>query len=170
MAIAFAMPNVAWQLGFLICGAVLWLIGAVVLGLRRWARQKALGQRQWADHLMEHELSAGFVTDGLGTVHYANAMARAQFKGVSGKALTQVFGQILANPAGILTSLVGQATKFGAGSEDIVTRSGHFRMRVLLMGPNCQLWWLDDLKCVFRGDPASVSESIRPPIPILSGH
>jgi hypothetical protein len=24
--------------------------------------------------------------------------------------------------------------------------------------------------CVFRGDPASDSESIRPPIPILSGH
>ena len=29
---------------------------------------------------------------------------------------------------------------------------------------------LDELGCVFRGDPASDSESIRPPIPILSGH
>lgn len=171
MAIAFAMSNVAWQLGFLICGAVLWLIGAVVLGLRRWARQKALGQQQWADHLMEHELSAGFVTDGQGTVHYANAIARAQFKGVSGKALTQVFGQILANPAGILTNLVGQAKKIGAGSEDIVTRSGHFRMRVLLMGPNCQLWWLDDLNDAARIKSKPVAQSGLPRVQIsATGH
>jgi len=27
-----------------------------------------------------------------------------------------------------------------------------------------------DVLCVFRGHPASDSESIRPPIPILSGH
>jgi len=29
---------------------------------------------------------------------------------------------------------------------------------------------MSNLYCVFRGDPASDSESIRPPIPILSGH
>lgn len=28
----------------------------------------------------------------------------------------------------------------------------------------------DTLRCVFRGHPATDSESIRPPIPILSGH
>lgn len=51
----------------------------------------------------------------------------------------------MANPASILTNLVRDAQVSGAGSEDIVTRSGHFRMRVLMMGPDCQLWWLDDL-------------------------
>ena len=51
---------------------------------------------------------------------------------------------MLANPGTLLENLTKQAMRGGAGSEDIVTRSGHLRLRVLLLGPDCQLWWLDD--------------------------
>lgn len=145
VALMFAMPTVALQLGFVICGGVLCLVAATIGGLRLWDRQIARRQRQLADHFMANELGAGFVTDGAGTVHYANAQGLTQFKDITGKSLAHVFGHILANPASILTNLIRDAQVSGAGSEDIVTRSGHFRMRVLMMGPDCQLWWLDDL-------------------------
>ncbi|MFT6074405.1 MAG: two-component system cell cycle sensor histidine kinase/response regulator CckA, partial [Yoonia sp.] len=57
----------------------------------------------------------------------------------TGKSLENVFGRILTNPASILINLVRQARQSGAGSEDIVIRSGHFRMRILVMGPDCHL-------------------------------
>ncbi len=166
MVLALAMPNAALRLGFSICGTVLWILGVGLWGLRRWNKQNGLKQRQWADHMMTHELGAGFVTDGAGTVHYANALAQVQFKDITGKVLADVFGHILANPAGIVTNLIVQAKKTGAGSEDIVTRSGHFRMRVLLMGPDCQLWWLDDLNDVSRVRPAPGAQSGLPRVQI----
>lgn len=145
LILTFAMPVAALQLGLLICGGVLGLVAASIGSLRLLDKRTAHRQRQWANHFMANELGAGFVTDAAGTVRYANAHGLAQFNDIVGKSLENVFGHILANPASILINLVRQARQSGAGSEDIVTRSGHFRMRVLVMGPDCQLWWLDDL-------------------------
>ena len=145
VVLTLAMPTAALQLGLLICGGVLGLVAACIGGLRLLDRQTARRQRQWANHFMANEFGAGFVTDAVGTVHYANAQGMTQFRDITGKSLENVFGHILANPASILANLVRQARQSGAGSEDIVTRSGHFRMRILVMGPDCHLWWLDDL-------------------------
>jgi hypothetical protein len=60
------------------------------------------------------------------------------------------------------------ATADGHGTFEIMRRTG-------MSKPTVWRWqerYLDEgvAGCVFRGHPASDSESIRPPIPILSGH
>ncbi|MEJ8560421.1 hypothetical protein QTO30_03670 [Yoonia sp. GPGPB17] len=40
--------------------------------------------------------------------------------------------------------MIAQASQTGAQTEDIVTRAGHFRLRLLIMSAQCQMWWLDD--------------------------
>jgi two-component system cell cycle sensor histidine kinase/response regulator CckA len=142
---SFAMPLDSAALGLLICGGILCAVAAGVAGLRMLFDRVAARQRAWADRFMAHELGVGFVTNAAGVVYSANAVAMGQFSDTKGRLLADIFGHILANPASVLSNLVGQAQQGGAGSEDIVTRSGHFRMRVLVMGHDCQLWWLEDL-------------------------
>lgn len=162
LALAWVLPGPALSLGFQICGAVLAFAGVGVALTRYWDGRVAHRQRQWADRFMAHELGAGFVTDAAGTVHFANLAATDQFADIQGRPLATVFGHFLANPQGVLCNLVTQAQQNGAGSEDIVTRSGHFRVRLLLMGHGCQLWWLDDFNTMTERKATIGSAEVLP--------
>ena len=145
ISIAMLVDDPRLQLGFNISGTVL-CIGA---GLR-WLYDVAgmltgWWQRANAARMIAHDEGASFVTSADGAVTYANPRAQARFEVENGAALWQVFRHMLANPAGLLSQLTQQAAAHGVYIEDIVTRRGHFRLRVLLIGPECHVWWLDDL-------------------------
>ncbi len=160
--VSFAMPNAALWLGFVMCGGLLILLGVVAMAHH--ARQSLVAKRQqlWARHFMRHEMGAGFVTDGWMQVAFANARAEAKFHDVVGQNLADVFDDMLANPDTILQSLLKQAHSDGAGAEDIVTRNGHFRLRVLVLGFDCQIRRLDDLN---DGAAANSPQPQKPDLP-----
>ncbi len=155
----------AFQFGFALCGAILCLLAGAIRLSDHLAARRTLGLRLTAQQIIAHEHAVGFVTDGAGVIVFANKSAYARFGATVGKDLTQVFGTMLANPTGILTQLAAQAAQSGAQTEDIVTRGGHFRLRVLMMGPECQLWWLDDLSDGLRN---GLRGARREPFPLLT--
>ena len=133
------------QLGFGLCGAILLLLGLGIGALRKWAHFQTRQQRGTAEHMIAHDSVAGFITDRSGKLYACNRAAKDRFGTVTGQVLSDVFADVLANPSGIFTQLLMKARGNGAATEDILTRSGHYRMRVVLMGDDCHLWWLDDL-------------------------
>ncbi len=145
MAFAIISPLVSLQYGFAICGGILICVaGFVKIGNLVTARTTAQ-LCQNARRMIMHDVGIGFVTDGMGVVQYANAGAHDRFGDTEGRSLAVVFELMLANPGSVLSQVIVQARETGAQTEDIVTRGGHFRLRLLIMGHNCQLWWLDDL-------------------------
>jgi two-component system cell cycle sensor histidine kinase/response regulator CckA len=145
LLMATLIPHPALRLGFGACGSLLTGLAVVLLASEK-LQVRSRGQlRGFAQGLILHDMSIGFVTNGAGYVTFANAAAKDRFDETEGRSLTQVFGIMLANPGSVLSQLLDQAKVTGSHTEDIVTRGGHFRLRVLIMGPDCQLWWLDDL-------------------------
>ena len=145
LAITPFAPSVRLEFGLAICGATLCLLALALWLQGLWATMMTRRLCVTATYMIAHDIGAGFVTNGAGVVEYGNAAAMDRFGNVIGNPLAQVFSNMLANPAGILSQLLAQASATGAGTDDIVTRRGHFRLRVLVFAQNCVLWWLDDL-------------------------
>ena len=165
LALAIAITHPGWRLGLAICSATLCLLTLVIAWLNQVRRQSAERLRHIAQQMLAHEKGIGFVTDEAGVIHFANAAANAQFGEVSHSLLTDVFGRMLANPKGILSQLVRQAQQTGAQTEDIVTRGGHFRLSLLILAQNCQLWRLDDLS---DGHQPGLRHAKAPEFPMMT--
>jgi two-component system, cell cycle sensor histidine kinase and response regulator CckA len=95
--------------------------------------------------MIRDDPDCGFLTDSAGLVHYANLAALARFGDCADRGLADVFGAALANPAPFLRRLTQAARNAGASKEDVITRRGHFRLNIVTLGPDRQLWRLDDL-------------------------
>ena len=145
IVLAAIIPWVTLRYGFALCGGILLSIAAF-LKLSRIAADRASAHLfQTARRIMMHDVGIGFVTNAGGVVRYANPGAYDRFGDAQGRTLAAVFELMLANPGSVLSQVAAQARGPGAQTEDIVTRGGHFRLRLLVMGADCQLWWLDDL-------------------------
>ncbi|HEV8033805.1 MAG TPA: ATP-binding protein [Yoonia sp.] len=144
-AVGLFMPVPALYFGFAICGGILVVTAGFVGLARKLDRRAAQRLRAMAHAIIAHDTGIGFVTDGAGLIRYANSAANDRFGATEGTGLAQVLGSMLANPYSVLTQIIAQAGPTGAKTEDIVTRGGHFRLRVLVMGEACQIWWLDEL-------------------------
>ncbi|SIT77423.1 two-component system, cell cycle sensor histidine kinase and response regulator CckA [Yoonia rosea] len=153
-AVAVLMPVPALYFGFAICGGIL-VVTAGFVGVALKLDQRAAHRlRAMAHTIIAHDTGIGFVTDGTGLIRYANAGAHDRFGATEGTGLAQVLGAMLANPYSVLSQIIAQAGPTGAKTEDIVTRGGHFRLRLLIMGEACQIWWLDDLSVAGRAGRA----------------
>lgn len=168
---ALLMPITTLSYSFGVCGCVLASLSAFAVVSNKTRAWKNSRLRETARRLVMHDLGVGFVTDGSGVIAYANAAAGLRFGNTEGAPLAQVFGTMLANPASILSQFIAQATATGAQTEDIVTRGGHFRLRVLIMSDDCQLWWLDDLSDVGKRGAAGSGTNTFPMLTVTQdGH
>ena len=150
LAVAFVMPVPSLYFGFVICGGIL-IVTAGFVGIARGIDARGAKRlRALAHAVITHDTGVGFVTDGTGLIRYANTGANDRFGATEGTGLAQVLGSMLANPVSVLTQIISQAHPTGAKTEDIVTRGGHFRLRVVMLGETCQIWWLDDLSAAGR--------------------
>ncbi len=162
--VAYWMPFDLMQLGLLICGATLGL-----LGIALWVRQKMLERHtarldKTAMQLISYDADNAFLTDTACTVTFANSVASDRFGDCAGKSLSTVFGDMLANPDGVLNRLAGRVLDGGASKEDIVTRAGHFRLCVSSIGPDRLLWRLNDLGELCK---TNVRGTESPALPLL---
>ena len=124
----------------LFVGAAIGLAGQAVMGYWRGARIFSMAVRLIAD-----DPDCAFLADPSGAVRYANKAAVLQFGNCVTRSLTDVFGSVLANPDPFLQRLSHGAHINGASKEDVVTRRGHFRLSVVVIGPHQRLWRLDDM-------------------------
>ncbi|WP_100367963.1 hybrid sensor histidine kinase/response regulator [Yoonia maricola] len=145
MAIAVFLPLASMQYGFTICGGILICLAGFLKTSGFGAEQHNMRVWETARRMIAHDVGVGFVTDRAGVVQFANAGAKDRFGEAQGRSLAAVFEVMLANPASVLSQVVSQGQETGAQTEDIVTRGGHFRLRLLIMGDDCHMWWLDDL-------------------------
>ncbi|MFZ3583479.1 ATP-binding protein [Loktanella sp. DJP18] len=95
--------------------------------------------------LLSHDADVAYLTDGDGDIRYANPVALERFGDIADGHLASAFSRILANPEAVLFRLQNRALATGAAREDIITRSGQFRMSLVQLGDDTQLWRLDDL-------------------------
>jgi two-component system cell cycle sensor histidine kinase/response regulator CckA len=153
------------QLGLAVFGGTLCSVSVWIGIAALWRRMIGRWQRANARRMIAHDLGAGFVTSGACYVDYANAAAKDHFETAEGVCLPDVFRHMWAKPHGLLDQLVRKAAKSGVSAEDIVTRAGHFRLRVLWVGPACQVWWLDDLT---EGIQSAARGADAVPLPMLS--
>ena len=144
LALALVMSAAPLRYIFAVGGGVLLALAGSVLARRYLSGRKSRQLRATARRMIMHDVGVGFVTDGVGLITFANAGAQERFGQTKGSALAQAFGLMLANPGSVLSQIIAQARKTGAQTEDIVTRGGHFRLRLLIMSDDCQLWRLDD--------------------------
>lgn len=156
LGVAGFLPIDALVYVFGICGTILSLIAIQLWASKELKTRAGHRLRGIAQRMITHDVGIGFVTDGAGLVTYANRAAHERFGDTTKTPLAIAFGMMLANPGSVLSQLVAQAGETGAQTEDIVTRGGHFRLRVLIMSTECQLWWLDELSGGGkRGDTAA---------------
>ncbi|MDA1155100.1 MAG: ATP-binding protein [Proteobacteria bacterium] len=142
----------------LLCATV--LAGRVAFGSLRSKQLETTAIR-----LMQDDLDCAFLTDAMGQVRYANTVAVMRFGDCTGRRLADLFGSFLANPHPFLQRLSHGAHLTGASKEDVITRSGHFRLSVVVISPALRLWRLDDL-----GDQAvaAARQHDTLPLPMLT--
>ncbi len=153
------------HIGMLTTGSLLVLLAvglSLQAGVRRW--------RGWrldatAVKLVQDDPDSAFLTDGTGLVRYANKAAVHRFGDCIGRRLPDLFGSVLANPHPFLQRLSHGAHLHGSSKEDVVTRRGHFRLSVVVIGPALRLWRMDDL-----GDQAvaAARQQDNLPLPMLT--
>ncbi len=165
-ALALVLPAGILQYAFVICGGILICLAGFLKALSIRAGRNS--RRLWkaARRIMAHDIGVGFVTDAAGVVRFANRGAFDRFGETEGRSLAVVFELMLANPGSVLAQVMAQARDTGAQSEDIVTRGGHFRLRMLIMGDDCQLWWLDDLTHNGRTSVIQTQEAVFPKVSV----
>ena len=121
-----------------VCFAVgiIWIEGA---GIKRIYPARAAMKK-----VVEHDPDHAFLTDADGNVVAWNKHASDKFGDVEGKSIGGLFTSILVNPDVALFRLLEDADTFGSGKEDIVTRSGHYRLILTKVGEDTYLWRLEE--------------------------
>ncbi|MEO0904270.1 MAG: ATP-binding protein, partial [Pseudomonadota bacterium] len=162
---AFAAPFMLLQYGLAICGGILLLVAAFGKCAEFGMQHANARLCKTARRMIAHDVGVGFVTNSKGIVQFANAGATDRFGETEGRSLASVFELMLANPGCVISQVMAQAKHAGAKTEDIVTRAGHFRLRLLIMGPECQMWWLDELG---QGDAKAGKQGKQQTLPLMT--
>lgn len=96
-------------------------------------------------NFVEQDVSPSFVTDGDGSITFRNVAAKQRFSDQNVQTLSATLKEVYANPNAVLYRLRMLAEKEGAAREDIVTRRGHVRLTVHMLGEGGFLWRLEEM-------------------------
>ncbi|RYH03630.1 response regulator [Salipiger sp. IMCC34102] len=91
------------------------------------------------------DATIAYVTDPDGSISFANRAALERFGKVADRHLATALGQILAAPEDVMVRLQEQLEQDQPGREDIVTRSGQYRLSVVGLDAAHLLWRLEDI-------------------------
>ncbi len=129
---------------FLTGGILLILVGLAIFAgfFRQRDSQKSLIA---VAQIIEHDASPSFVTDPEGEILFRNAAAGKDLDDHPADTLPFALRNSFANPSAIIFRLKGKADLTGAAKEDIVTRRGHMRLSVHVVGGETYLWRMEDL-------------------------
>ncbi|WP_019955155.1 ATP-binding protein [Yoonia vestfoldensis] len=138
-------PALPARIGMLTAGSLLVLLATGLTGRAVLAEWRHRRLDVTAVRLVQDDPDSAFLTDNVGLVRYANKAATQRFGDCVGRRLSDLFGSVLANPHPFLQRLSQGAHLTGSSKEDVITRRGHFRLSVVVIGPGLRLWRMDDL-------------------------
>jgi two-component system cell cycle sensor histidine kinase/response regulator CckA len=95
--------------------------------------------------LISNDINPAFLADEDGVVTYANDAANERFGAIREDTVAARFSTLIANPDAVLFRLQSRAETVSCAKEDIVTRSGQYRLSVARVGASAFLWRFDDL-------------------------
>ena len=111
--------------------------------------------------LVSHDAAPCFTTDVEGWIRFRNTSAQSRF-GDSAQTLVAALEDHFASPASVLFRLQSRARTAGAAREDVVTRRGHSRLSVHLVGSDRFLWRLEEF--VDRSSTGRGAETLSLPM------
>lgn len=141
----FFVPDLFAQIGLLISAGTLVALAPIVVLARRNAtsRQKLLAEA--VPLLISKDMNPAFLAQSDGTVLYSNEAAEERFPNPEDEMIGTRFAKVIANPDAVLYRLQNRAVTLAAAREDIVTRTGQYRISVARVGKAMFLWRFDDL-------------------------
>jgi len=92
------------------------------------------------------DLTPAFVTDSIGQLLYRNAAAMERFGSDRPETLIRAMGELFANPAAVIHRLQTNAELLNGAREDVVTRLGHVRISVQMLGTDAFFWRFDEME------------------------
>lgn len=141
----FLVPDLITQIGLLISAGTLVALAVIVVMAKRGAtsRQKLLAEA--VPLLISKDMNPAFLAQPDGTVIYSNEAAEERFPNPEDDTIGTRFAKVIANPDAVLYRLQNRAVTLAAAREDIVTRTGQYRISVARVGKAMFLWRFDDL-------------------------
>lgn len=134
--LAMVLLSIAGSLGFL---------AMFMRGAHAWQSARKSRLHELLSGFIAHDASPSFTTDPDGEIGFQNHAALERFGARSGQSLTGALSELFANPGSVIKRLQGKAAVLGAAREDLVTRRGHVRLSVHLVGEDGFLWRLEDM-------------------------
>ncbi|PRY78755.1 two-component system cell cycle sensor histidine kinase/response regulator CckA [Yoonia maritima] len=128
------VPDMAVRLGLVVAGGGLGYIGG-----------RPSGIEQRTARLIAHDPDHAFITDRHGNVGYTNHTAVGRFGDCRGRKLSDVFENLIADPASLLDRMQRATAQQHSCKEYIITRRAHFRLRISKLDQEQFLWRLDEL-------------------------
>lgn len=160
----FAVPGGLIAQSLLAASATL-LAVSVIFSARNIAfRSSDRAETEVLTSLIERDSSPSFVTDEDGAIRVSNTAATMRFAETASETLAGTLRVMFANPTAVLYRLQCRARIEGAAREDLVTRRGHMRLAVHLVGESGFLWRLEDMP--ERSSGACNAESL--PVPMIT--
>ncbi len=140
---SFLLDNPTIQKGFSLIAGSLFFLCVVIVLISAWGTRGRKGVFDTIAGFVEHDAAASFITDRDGAIIHRNAAAQTRFGGKDSTTLAGVLTDIFGNPGAVLFRLQTRAQAGGAAREDVVTRKGHMRLGVHLVGEDSFLWRLE---------------------------
>ena len=116
-------------------------------------------------NVIHHDPALAVLTNDDGVVLDLNEAAHVRLALEKGGALGDGFASVFASPDSVLFRLFGKATSTGGGTEDVVTRSGRFRISVTALASNLFLWRIEGDAAVERH---AHSGATQPALPMMT--
>ena len=142
IALALLLLDGVFGLAFLVVGATLMVLSALILVLvhRHQSSQKHLWQV--AKTLCQNEPVPCFGTDEKGEILFRNPEARRRFPGKSIH-LSGAVGDLFASPHGVIQRMRETADRLGSAAEDIAATQGALRITAQLISEAGYIWRID---------------------------
>ena len=160
----FWLPAGLMSQGAFAAGTTIACVAAVMF-VRASGRQRARGKAiSVLAGFIDKDAAPSFVTDGEGEILTSNAAASTRFVDSKSDTLAGTLRMIFANPSAVLYRLQCRARVDGSALEDVVTRRGHVRLSVHLIGDDQFLWRIEDMP--ERNQSGRSAESL--PVPMIT--
>lgn len=142
---AYFLPNHRAFQTFMVIGATFGFLSLLIWGINFKRSRDLKRLLRTVRRFVRHDSAPSFVTDQDGAIRYQNAASKDRFENVNGQPFGGVLKDLFAHPSAVLIQLQDRALVKGAAHEDLVSRRGHIRLSVHVVGRETFLWRVEEM-------------------------
>lgn len=145
LLVAIAAPIVPLKLGLWVFAATLFVVLLVDIARQNSALRRRTGRMATLTSFIHHDPAPLAVTRQDGVIIKLNAAAIHRFKDQTGHRIGKILSDHVANPNALLFRLQNKAQIDGSAHEEIVLKTGHFRLSVQMIDMDFLIWRVEDI-------------------------